>query len=172
MRWAWMLMAWAGFAAAQGQELDEAQIAAEVARLPILEAERPWKTHAYPGFSESIDALVGPGAHDCGYYATRERRQTAALQADVRRCVNDAIAAGNPFKYGFEGLSVDALMWQVIARAPSGELWVITIFKGGPAGDGEHHQRNQVCRSVEFFSGLRTIEKGCVEKSRGPLGGA
>jgi hypothetical protein len=158
-----------GAAAAQDPVIDEAAIAAEVAKLPLVEVERPWKEHAYPGFVESIDVLVGAGAHDCGYYDTHDRRQTPALHADVRRCVEDAMASGNPFKFGYEGLSVDALEWQVIARAPSAELWVVQIFRSIGNGDGRLQQINKVCASVKFFADIRTINHGCVEKSRGPL---
>jgi hypothetical protein len=172
-----MLLMLAGVAQAQtevrpdGKSETEfaAEIALEVANMPILEAEKPWKEHGYPGFVESIDALVGPGAHDCGYFDTDKGRQTAELRAAVRGCIEDAIAGGNPFKFGYEGLAVDAHQWKVIARAPSGELWVVQFFAGPNVADRKQSQLNEVCRSVKFFRGFRTIDEGCVQKSRGPL---
>jgi hypothetical protein len=172
MRCTWILLVVAGAAFAQSEGKSEAELAAEVAvevaKLPVAEAERPWKEHAYPGFVESIDALVGPGAHDCGFYDTREKRQTPAFHADVRRCVEDAMAGGNPFKFGHEYIAVDAHAWIVFARSPSGELWSIGVYNEALYGGGIA-QTNRVCRSAKFFSDIRMIEEGCVERSRGPL---
>jgi hypothetical protein len=176
MRYTWMLPMFVGVAFAQDpvqsdgkSEAEwEAEIAAEVAKLPFAEVERPWKEHAYPGFVESIDALVGPGAHDCGYYDTIERRQTPEFHKFVRQCVEAAIASGNPFKFGHESTGVDAHTWVVLARSPSGELWYIHVSNGALYGRGIG-QLNSVCKSFRFFSDIRTIEEGCVEKSRGPL---
>jgi len=126
-----------------------------------------WSSAGYQGFAASIDSFVGP-AIDCGFFNLLVDKPASAVRRQARACVERAIAAGLPFKYGTERLPIDSYATEVIARTPDGKLWMI-VFDVMIDGDAPQ-QWNQVCRTVAVDTRTMIINaQGCEEQSSGRL---
>ena len=127
-----------------------------------------WPSAGYAGFSESIDALVGPGLVDCGFFNLIAGKPASAVRRQARACVDGAIAAGQTFKYGTERLPIDSYATEVIARTKDGRLWKIVF---DVMIDGEAAQQwNQICQSVAVDPRTLIIDAtGCIENTTGRL---
>lgn len=134
-----------------------------------------WANVAYRGFAESIDALTGQGAHDCGFIEVigesedfSTRRKAKKTRAAANACVQQALRGGEPFKFGAVHLPIDSYTYEVLARATDGKLWLIVydVMIDGTAGQ----QWNKVCESVSiddetlFMKGI-----GCADMPDGVL---
>ena len=129
---------------------------------------KAWTSAGYEGFAESIDALVGPGFVDCGFFILVADKPASAVRRQARACVERAISAGQTFKYGTERLPMDSYATEVIARTADGKLWkiVFDIMIDGEAAQ----QWNQICQSVAVDSRTMIIDaSGCIENTTGRL---
>src|SRR5262245_8547732 len=90
-------------------------------------AKLPWEPTGYQGFVESIEALVGPDAIDCGFHNLLDEKLTEAARAQAYRCVRDALKGNRPFKFGTLRIPVDSYGYEVLVRSPRGELWCVTF---------------------------------------------
>src|SRR5262245_57997208 len=126
------------------------------AAAPIL--DRPnhgaWQPMGYAGFSESIDALVGSTAIDCGFLNMLDTKTTDAMKRRASDCVQAAMSGGQPFKFGTVRVPIDSYAYEVLARSSTGELWQITYDQMLLEEDGAQ-QWNKVCKSA-------TLERGTL----------
>jgi len=127
-----------------------------------------WNPTGYEGFVESIDALVGPTVVDCGFFDLLERKPASKVRRKAHACVEQAITAGQTFKYGTLRLPIDSFATEVIARTADGKLWMIAY---DIMIDGEAPQQwNQICQKVVVDPRTMIINaQGCVEESTGRL---
>jgi hypothetical protein len=130
--------------------------------------EQAWASSGYRGFVESIDAFVGPGLVNCGFFNLIEGKPASAARRQAHTCVKRAIAAGQTFKYGTTRLPIDSYATEVIARTADGRLWMIVF---DVMIDGEAPQQwNRVCQSVAVDPRTMIIDaRNCVENSTGRL---
>ena len=128
----------------------------------------PWSPTGYEGFVESIDALVGPEAIDCGFFNLVGRKPASTVRRKARACVEQAVAAGHTFKYGTARLPIDSFATEVIARTADGTLWMIAY---DVMIDGDAPQQwNRICQSVAVDPRTMIIDaQGCAENSTGRL---
>jgi hypothetical protein len=103
-----------------------------------------WPFCCYEGFVESIDALTGPGAIDCGFINQNEpvddkRRLEAA------ECAGRQMSGRAPFKFG--NLPPKSGYAYVVLRSAAGEIWLV-IFRRTLGRDLVDAQFNQTCKWV------------------------
>src|SRR5262249_23327730 len=129
---------------------------------------QPWKPVGYQGFAESIDALVGPGAIDCGFLDLLHEKQGAIAKREAYQCVRSALQGRRPFKFGTLRIPADSYGYEILARTPQGELWRVT-FDRMLTDDESGQQWNQVCKSASIDADLIVRVEDCVNKPDGRL---
>ena len=122
----------------------------------------------YQGFAESIDALVGPAAIDCGFLNLLDEKLGEAAKRKAYQCVRSALSGRQPFKFGTLRIPTDSYGYEVLARSPQGELWRVT-FDLMLTDDESGRQWNQVCKSVTIDADLIVRGKNCLSKPDGRL---
>jgi hypothetical protein len=128
-----------------------------------------WSPEGYKGFVESIDALVGPNAVNCGYVNLLEVEKGSQARRDAYACVQYVLARGLPFKFGTYRIPIDSHAYEVLARAPDGKLWEIT-YDQMVDDDESGQQWNRTCRSVRMDrKTLDFIGVDCVQRPDGML---
>lgn len=128
-----------------------------------------WLNVGYKGFGESIAALAGSGAVDCGFVnLLGESRPKRAQRKRAIACVRDASSRGVPFKFGTLRVPIDSYVHEVYVRTAAGERWKI-VYDIMIDGDAPQ-QWNATCKDISvdpktlYLNGTE-----CVEKSTGRL---
>ena len=121
-----------------------ALIAADVAN-----ASTPaWKFLCYPGFVESVDALVGADAVDCQFLDRREEELPDVTRQSAADCVAEALEEKKPFKFGTVQAGSDVVY--VLMRSAANELWTVRYSRNIANQHLHETQVNQVCANVMF----------------------
>ena len=129
----------------------------------------PWEPAGYQGFVESIDALVGPEAVDCGFLNLLEDSTSQEARSRAHRCVRTALKGKQPFKFGTLRIPIDSYAYEVIARSSRGELWQVT-FDLMLTDDESGQQWNRICRAASVDRKTLTIHgTDCVSQPDGRL---
>jgi hypothetical protein len=153
MRAAWLVLAMLG--------------AGEAAEAPPV--AHGWQPMGYQGFVESIDALVGPEAVDCGFFRIGGDEVTARVKRQAYQCVQSALKARQPFKFGTFRIPIDSYAHEILARSSRGELWQIT-YDVMLTDDETGQQWNQICNSVSIDKRtLLVLGTDCVSQPDGRL---
>lgn len=138
---------------------------APTASAPVAKAGG-WRNVCYDGFAEDVDAVAGPEAVDCGFHVGpgASSRDIARWQA----CGRDAVASGEPFKFGYRSFGTDSAFCSVAIRTPEGELisWYLDFDVTGGGGAEPHPALwVQRCTGLDFKPG--TIGPGSFFALRG-----
>jgi hypothetical protein len=109
---------------------------------------------------ESVDAMIGPEAMDCGFIrgekpvADTRRRQAA-------ECVSMGLNGRRPFKFGY--IPPHSSVAYIILRSQAGELWTVRYERKISDGHGLETQVNQTCEGI-FFDPAVLIYQGYICK--------
>ena len=115
----------------------------------IANASAPaWKSLCYPGFVESVDALVGADAVDCRFLNRRETAMPAVKRKEAADCVVEALSENKPFKFGTVPAGSDVVY--VLMRSAANELWTVRYSRNIANQHLHETQINQVCANVMF----------------------
>jgi hypothetical protein len=132
------------------------------------QASSGWKQVAYPGFVESIDALAGTSAVDCGWLNLMKTRPRGKTESAANACVQEALKSTTSFKFGVLRILADSQAYEVAVRTADGKLWLIS-YEVMLDGDAPQ-QSNQVCRGITLDEHTFIIDGlECTEHSRGKL---
>jgi hypothetical protein len=127
-----------------------------------------WKYVCYDGFVESVDALVGPAATDCGFV---DRRNDKVIESRLRAaadCVSAALNGTRPFKFGT--IPPESSVVYVLVRSAAGDLWQVRYERGLSKREVVETQVNQKCRSMSFDVGALIFQGiDCAFVSNGRL---
>jgi hypothetical protein len=132
------------------------------------EVIRHWEPVGYQGFAESIDALAGPNAIDCGFLNLLDEKLGDAAKEKAYQCVQMALMSKRPFKFGTLRIPTDSYGYEVLARTPQGELWRVT-YDRMLTDDESGRQWSEVCKSVSIDRALVVRGRDCVAKPEGRL---
>ena len=122
----------------------------------------PWPFCCYEGFVESVDALAGPSAIDCGSLNSGQKSGDAQRR-QAAKCVRDALTRERPFKF-LVGLDDSHL--QVLVRSRQGELWIASYWQERSRVDIAEHASNKVCKSVSFDEETLGFQgQDCIDSS-------
>ena len=127
-----------------------------------------WEPRGYQGFTESIDALVGPDALDCGFLNLLDEKLSETSKRAAYQCVQSALSGKRAFKFGTLRIPADSYGYEILARTPQGELWRVT-FDLMLTDDESGQQWNQVCKAASIDKQLIVHGKDCVNKPDGRL---
>jgi hypothetical protein len=109
--------------------------------------ESSWPFCCYEGFVESVDAMIGPQARDCGLLiADKPVADTRRRQAV--ECVSQALNGRDPFKFGYLPPKSDVAY--IMLRSQAGELWTVRYQRSFANGHGLETQVNSVCQGIMF----------------------
>jgi hypothetical protein len=111
----------------------------------------PWKFVGYAGFVESIDALVGKGAADCGLMDFVNEEISAARKNSSVKCVQDALRGSHAFKFGT--LLPNSNVVYILLRSSAGEYWTVRYERYIADGHLHETQINQTCKQMAFDPG-------------------
>lgn len=110
-----------------------------------------WKYVCYDGFVESVDALVGPKATDCGFIDRRNDKVVEGRLRAAADCVSAALGGRQAFKFGT--IPPDSNVVYVLLRSASGELWQVRYERSLSKREVVETQLNQKCRNMTFDVG-------------------
>jgi hypothetical protein len=121
-----------------------------------------WKPMGYEGFSETVNAVAGDDAVDCGFVNLVPLDSEPAHRAAFQ-CVQAAIRRGDPFKYGTADIPIDSLAYMVLAK-PRGEDFWLRTYDVMISPERERAQWTKRCKSVRL-NGRRMTYEGfeCTE---------
>lgn len=138
-----------------------------VSTVAIAAAPR-WKYVCYDGFVESVDALVGPGATDCGFIDRRNDKVVEGRVREAADCVDTALIGRRPFKFGT--IPPDSNVVYVLLRSTAGELWQVRFERSLNKREVVETQVNQKCRDMAFDGGALIVQGiDCTRVSNGRL---
>jgi len=127
-----------------------------------------WKYVCYDGFVESVDALVGPAAIDCGFV---DRRNDKVIESRLRAaadCVSAALNGRRPFKFGT--IPPESSVVYVLMRSAAGELWQVRYERGLSKREVVETQINQKCGGMSLDVGALIFQGiDCALVSNGRL---
>lgn len=138
MRANWLLLGWMGVVAAA----DPA-------------ATQRWKYMGYDGFVESIDALAGPSAIDCGFLDRRNETFASPRVRQAADCVGAALNGREPFKFGT--IPPNSNVIYVLLRSAAHELWEVRYERTLSKRDLVETQLSQKCKNMTFDAGAVTF---------------
>jgi len=127
-------------------------------------AAKTWPWCCYDGFMESVDALAGPGASDCGYLNFAAAKVSSEQQRKSGRCVRAALEGAQPFKFANSPSEAQSL--RVLLRSQEGALWIVKYWRERSHVDIAEHELNKTCKTVSFDDKTLDFEgHDCVDST-------
>src|SRR5262245_32420193 len=85
-------------------------------------ARKAWSCNQ--DLAESVDALVGPDAIDCGFHEMFKSLRKA-VHRKAYGCVEQALRGDKPFRFGTRRIPLDSVVTEILVRSRDGKLWLI-----------------------------------------------
>ena len=126
-----------------------------------------WNIKPYEGFIESVDALVGDDAIDCGFLDRHQYELSTDRIKAGGDCVKEALHGKRPFKFGTSAPGSNA--FYLLMRSKAGQLWTVRYSRWIANSHLHEDHINQTCANVMIDDALQIHGIDCKFVDNGAL---